>query len=185
MPVKDNQPGLYAAIDYWFTGPRVLRSLDQRQITRVTKGHGRLEVRVLTATTELNDYLQWPDVDQALMLEKTVVDMQTGEVTTTRRYAITSLTPQQAGPARLLALWRGHWTIENGLHYPRDVWFQEDASRIHAGSIPEVMSIFRNAILSLLSARGYQSLKFARERFALNPNHALGLLELPVPVSLK
>lgn len=185
MPVKENHPHLYAAIAYWFAGPRRLRSLDQRQVTTVNKGHGRIETRVLTATTELNDYLSWPDVQQTLLLDKTVVDTKTGEVSTVRRYAVTSLTPQQADPARLLALWRGHWSIENGLHYPRDVWFQEDASPIHAGFIPEVMAICRNAILNLLHAWGYPSLKFARERFAFNPSQALGLFELPVCIPLK
>ena len=185
MPVKENQLHLYEAIEYWFAGSRRLRSLDQRQTKTVNKAHGRIEIRVLTATTELNDYLQWPDVQQVLMLEKTVIDTKTGEITIVRRYAVTSLLPDQADPARLLTLWRGHWSIENGLHYPRDVWFQEDASRIHAGFIPEVMAICRNAILNLLHVWGYASLKFARERFALNPSQALGLLELPVSFSLK
>ncbi len=119
------------------------------------------------------------------MLEKTVVDTRTDELTLVRRYAVTSLPPRQADPARSLRLWRGHWSIENGLHYPRDVWFQEDASPIHAGFIPEVMAICRNAILNLLRAWGDTSLKLARERFALNPSQALGLLELPVSVPLE
>ncbi|MCD4687575.1 MAG: hypothetical protein K8S97_16730, partial [Anaerolineae bacterium] len=121
----------------------------------------------------------------AVVLDKTVVDTKTGEVSTVRRYAVTSLTPQQADASRLLALWRGHWSIENRLHYPRDVWFQEAASRIHAGGIPEVMAICRNAILKLLHAWGYPSLKFARERLAVNPSQALGLFELSVCVPLK
>jgi hypothetical protein len=184
MPVKENQPHLYEAIEYWFAGPRRLRSLDQRHAKMVNKAHGRIETRLLTATTELNDYLDWPDVQQALMLEKTVIDTKTGEVSFVRRYAVTSSPPEQADPARLLAVWRGHWSIENELHYPRDVWFREDASHIHAGNIPEVMAIFRNTILNLLRTWGYASLKFARECFALNPSKALGLLELPVSFPL-
>jgi hypothetical protein len=72
MPVKENQPHLYAAIAYWFAGPRHLRSLDQRQVKAVDKAHGRLDIRVLTATAEPNSYWPWPDIQQALMLEKTV-----------------------------------------------------------------------------------------------------------------
>jgi len=185
MPVKENQPHLYQAIAYWFAGPRRLRTLDQRQTKTVNKGHGRLETRVLTATTELNHYLDWPDVQQVLLLEKTVVDLKTGEVSLTQRYAVTSLPPTQADPRRLLAIWRGHWAIENGLHYPRDVWFREDASCIRASWLPEVMAICRNAILNLLHAWGYASLKFARECFSLNPFKALGLLELPVSFSFQ
>lgn len=185
MAVKENQPKLYAALAYWFADPRPLHSRDQRQVRTAGKAHGRIERRGLTATTELNTYLHWPDVHQALMLEKTVVDTKTGEVGYVRRYAVTSLPPAQADPARLLTLWRGHWSIENGLHYPRDVWFGEDASHIRAGFIPEVMAICRNAILSLLRVWGYASLKRARECFALNPVQALGLLELPVSVPLE
>lgn len=184
MPVKENQPHLYEAIEYWFAGPRHLRTLDQRQTKTVNKAHGRIETRLLTATTELNDYLDWPEIQQALMLEKTVIDTKTGEVSFVRRYAVTSLPPEQADPARLLTLWRGHWAIENGLHYPRDVWFREDASRIHAGFIPEVMALCRNAILNLIHAWGYTSLKLARECFVLNPSKALGLLELSVSFPL-
>jgi hypothetical protein len=184
MPVKENQPHLYEAIEYWFAEPPRLRSLDQRQATMVNKAHGRIETRLLTATTELNNYLDWPDVQQALMLEKTVIDTKTGDVSLVRRYAMTSALPEQATPARLLTVWRGHWSIENELHYPRDVWFHEDASRIYAGSIPEVMAICRNVILNLLRTWGYASLKLAREWFALNPSKALGLLELPVSFPL-
>ena len=71
------------------------------------------------------------------------------------------------------------------MHYPRDVWFCEDASHIHAGNIPEVMAVCRNAILNLLRAWGYKSLKFARETFAGNPDKALGLLELDVCIQLE
>jgi predicted transposase YbfD/YdcC len=185
MAVKENQPKLHAAIAYWFAEPRRLRSVDHRQVQTVGKGHGRIERRVLTATTELNAYLSWPDVQQALMLEKSVVDTKTGEVSVVRRYAVTSLSAAHASPTRLLTLWRGHWSIENGLHYPRDVWFGEDASHIRAGFIPEVMAICRNAILSLLRVWGYASVKLARECFELNPAKALGLLELPVSVPLE
>ncbi len=102
-----------------------------------------------------------------------------------RRFAVTSLSPAQADPARLLALGCAHWSIEHGLHYPRNVWFGEDASQVWAGFIPEVMAIFRNMLLLLFHAWGYPCLKFAREHFTLHPFQALGLLELPVPVSLK
>lgn len=185
MPVKANQPRLFAALRYWFDSPPPLRTLDMRQVTDVSKGHGRLEKRTLIATTELNAYLQWPDVQQALMQEKTVLCTKTGAITAVRRYAVTSLPPDLADPLMLLTLWRGHWTIENGLHYPRDVFFLEDASKVRVGDAPQVMAILRNAILNLLHAWGYASLKYARERFAMRPLQALGLIELPVDIQLE
>ena len=55
-------------------------------------------------------------------------------------YAITDLAPHQASPAELAAWIRGHWQIENGLHWVRDVTFAEDLSQIHTGSGPQVMA---------------------------------------------
>ena len=52
-------------------------------------------------------------------------------------YAITSLSPDQAGPRELLCLWRSHWEIENRLHYVRDVTMKEDASQVRSGSAPQ------------------------------------------------
>lgn len=68
---------------------------------------------MLTAPRELNHYLDGPDVQQVLMLEKTVVDLKTGQVSFVQRYAVTSLPPTQADPRHLLSLWRGHWAIES------------------------------------------------------------------------
>ena len=115
-----------------------------------------------------------------MLFETKIVNTKTDEVSHTRRYAITSLSRQQASAAQLLALRRRHWAIENLLHYPRDVWFREDASRIRSGQAPIALASFRNAILNLLRGFGYHSLKFARELFAAHPDRAFGLLELPV-----
>jgi hypothetical protein len=66
-------------------------------------------------------------------------------------YAITSLIHAQASPARLADLLRGHWTIENGLHWVRDVTFAEDASQLRAGTGPQVMACLRNLVIGALS----------------------------------
>lgn len=181
MPIKENQPETFRCLEEWFAQEQDFRDAERRQACDIRTGHGRLERRTLIATTELNTYLdRWPDIQQALCLNKTVTDLKTGEVLHTTRYAITSLLPQQADPPLLLTLWRGHWSIENGLHYPRDVFFQEDASHVRLGNAPSVMASFRNALIGLLHAFQYPSLKIARERFASRPFQALGLLELSV-----
>ena len=59
---------------------------------------------------------------------------------------ITSLTAERADAGRLLQLTRGHWGIENGLHYRRDVTMGEDASRVRKGTAPQVMAALRNSI---------------------------------------
>jgi hypothetical protein len=60
-------------------------------------------------------------------------------------YAVTSLAHAQASPARLADLLRGHWAIENGLHWVRDVTFAEDASQVRSGTGPQVMACLRKA----------------------------------------
>jgi predicted transposase YbfD/YdcC len=64
--------------------------------------------------------------------------------------AITSLTHAHASPARLADLLRGHWTIQNGLHYIGDVTFAEDASQVRAGTGPQVMACLRNLVIGVL-----------------------------------
>jgi predicted transposase YbfD/YdcC len=79
---------------------------------------------------------------------------------TTRRwrtvtvYGVTSLGLAQASPARLADLLRGHWAIENGLHYVRDVTFAEDASQVRTGSGPSVMACLPNLAIGVLSRAG-------------------------------
>jgi predicted transposase YbfD/YdcC len=51
-------------------------------------------------------------------------------------YAITSLSFAKARPARLADLIRGHWAIENGPHWVRDVTYAEDASHVRTGTAP-------------------------------------------------
>ncbi len=64
--------------------------------------------------------------------------------------AVTSLTPEQAGPDRLLGLWRDHWLIENRLHWRRDVVAREDHSRLRSRSAPQAVAAVRNTTLFML-----------------------------------
>ena len=105
-------------------------------------------MRTIRTTTRLNDYLDWPDVGQVCRIERVVKKggVETREVA----YAITSAGPEWAGAAELLGWWRGHWGIENRLHWVRDVTMGEDASRIRTGAAPQVMAALRNAAVGLL-----------------------------------
>lgn len=69
-------------------------------------------------------------------------------------YGVTSLKPPQATPQRLLELSRGHWSIENRLHWVRDVTFDEDRSRVRKHAGPQVMASLRNLAISLLRMAG-------------------------------
>ena len=93
-------------------------------------------------------------------------------------YAVTSLTPEKAGPARLLSLWRGHWRIENQVHWVRDVTFDEDRSQVRTGAAPQVMAGLRNAVIGLLRRTGSHNIAATLRRYSWNLTAALSLLGL-------
>jgi DDE family transposase len=126
------------------------------------------------STTELNDYLDWPEVGQVFRLtrERTVGQQTTVETAC----GITSLTREEADAGRLAQLTRGHWGIENGLHWVRDVTLGEDACRVRTGSAPQLLAALRNAILHLLPRAVYPNTAAALRRFAAYPREAVALL---------
>lgn len=74
-------------------------------------------------------------------------------------YGLTSRPGTGAKAAeKLLALVRGHWTVENRLHWVRDVTFDEDRSQIRKGNGPRVMASLRNLAISLLRLAGADSI---------------------------
>jgi hypothetical protein len=147
---------------------------EQRQAGAVSKGHGRQERRTLRTTTLLNDYLDWPGVAQGFWLrrERTVA----GKATVEDLYGISSLPRAQADAGRLLELLRGHWQIENGLHYVRDVTLGEDACRVRSGSAARVLAGLRNAALALLDRLNLASVAEAVRACVLRPKRAVRLL---------
>jgi hypothetical protein len=90
-------------------------------------------------------------------------------------YAITSLTAQQASPARLADLLRGHWAIE-ALHHVRDTTFAEDGSQVRTGAAPNVMAALRNLVIGVLSRAGPVNVAAVLRRHARNPHRPLATL---------
>jgi hypothetical protein len=135
-------------------------------------------MRTLTSTTCLNDYLDWPGVGQVFKLERVRLLPDKTEVEVV--YGISSLTRQKANAERLLGLNRGHWGIENGLHYVRDETLGEDRCRVRKGDSAQVLAVVRNVVVHLLG--GVQadskaaSKAAATRRFAAHPEEALPLL---------
>jgi hypothetical protein len=87
-------------------------------------------------------------------------------------YAITSLTFAQASPARRADYLRGHWAIENGLHYLRDTTFAEDGSQLRTGAGPHVMACLRNLAIGALCRAGPINLAAALRHHARDPTRA-------------
>jgi predicted transposase YbfD/YdcC len=99
------------------------------------RGHGRVELRTLKAVTV--HHFGFPHAAQVIQVTRKTRDLGTRRWRTVVVYAITSLTFAQASPARLADLLRGHWMIENGLHYVRDVTFAEDACKLRTWGSPD------------------------------------------------
>lgn len=130
--VKGNQPTLLADIRLFFQDRQ-----EPDYIQNTPPDHGRIETRMIWTTTELNDYLNFPHVAQAFVVECHRMDKKTGESSTEVAYGITSKSSAQANAESVLADNRGHWSIENSCHYVLDWNYDEDRSRIRTGYGPE------------------------------------------------
>jgi predicted transposase YbfD/YdcC len=176
--VKANQERLHDDLALLFDPPATMPGVpltDRRVAHTLETGHGRrMERRELIASTDLNAYLDWPGAQQVFRVERTWHAQ--GQAKRTVRYGITSLAPDQADAARLLALRRGHWSIENQLHRHKDVNFGEDASLIHAGQGPTVMAVLRDAALNLLHRAGIRRIASSLRTHSQQPERAVALV---------
>ena len=180
MVVKENQPALYAAIDLLFRVPPPPAATDHPdQVTTVEKGHGRLETRTLERSCAVNDVVDWPGVGQVLRRTCQRIRLKTGEVSEEVSYGITSLGWQEAGAAEIEALWRGHWGIENKVHYVRDVTLGEDAGQVHVGQAPHALAALRNGILNLLRSQGVASIADALRHYGASVHRTFELIGIP------
>jgi predicted transposase YbfD/YdcC len=103
----------------------------------------------------------------------------TGRQTTTETvYGVTSLSPQRATPAQLLAYNRGHWHIENRLHHVRDLTYDEDRSQVRRDHRPHAMATLRNTAITLLRMADAQNIAAATRHLARQAERPLRLLGL-------
>ncbi len=180
--VKGNHPQLLQDLQDWFDDQvPLLPGLgcppkDFQSASTTSKGHGRLEVRTLTASSQLNDFLDWPFLQQVFKLERTITISKTQNTHQEILYGLTSLSAEQASPAQLLEMLRSYWHIENGLHYPRDVTLHEDQTRFKKHSAAHNMAILNNLVLALIAHSGFPFVPSARRFFAAFPDYALSLL---------
>lgn len=116
----------------------------------MTKGHGRIEERMIRTSRDLVGYSSFPGLAQVAEITTRVLRCSTGEVTTSIHYLVTSLSPDRADPKELLALMRGHWRIENCLFHVADDSFGEDRHVLQRHRAGCVMSLLRSTALNLL-----------------------------------
>lgn len=180
--VKANQPQLLQDLQDWFD-PRVqllpgmgCPPKDFRSASLTNKGHGRIEVRTLTTSSQLNEFLDWPFLQQVFKLERQTLLPKTGRTRHQVVFGVTSLSAEQASPSQLLQMLRSYWQIENNLHYPRDVTLREDQTRFKSRSAAHIMAIINNLALALIASTPFPFVPAARRFFAAFPDQALRLL---------
>jgi predicted transposase YbfD/YdcC len=171
LTVKANQPTLLDRCQRltWHRVPVTDRTRD--------RGHGRVEVRTLKAVSVR--HFGFPHAAQVLQVTRKRRDLRTRRWQTVTVYAITSLSHAQASSARLADLLRGHWAIENGLHYVRDVTFGEDGSQVRTDSGPVVMACLRNVVIGRLQQTGAGNLAAALRHHSRDPRRTLVTLGIP------
>ncbi len=195
FPVKENQLRLYQNIQQLFAPEypdwkeQSLRKpsfgkiqMDFLTAQKVSKGHGRLETRILTTSEMLNPYSTWPGLAQVYRLERQFQWLRSGRCYRTSNeveFGITSLARTHASPARLLKIRRSHWGIETGLHGRRDVIFHEDATRMTVGDTGKVMASINNLVIALTRQANFTNAAQARRWFADHISEAFLLLTSP------
>jgi predicted transposase YbfD/YdcC len=170
LTVKANQPRLHAQLASlpWSAVSDAARDTARR--------HGRREIRTLKILT-IAAGIEFPLAAQALQIRRRRRRLdQPKRFTTETVYAVTNLRIHQAKPAELAGWIRGHWSIENKIHWVRDVTYDEDRSQIRTGTGPQVMAALRNAAIGALRTAGVTTIAAANRHYARDSTRPLALL---------
>lgn len=183
MIVKQNTKKLHDTIDAldWANAPIAHETLDV--------GHGRRDkrtIRVLDAPEDLG----FPGAAQVFLIERYTTRTIRKRPKGSRRYkkmqvrsavavlGVTSLSAREAAPEHLAGYVRGQWTIENKIHWVRDVTFREDASQVRKGLRFRVMATLRNLTIGLLRQAGYTRIAATLRKIRNDPLLLLTILGL-------
>jgi predicted transposase YbfD/YdcC len=165
MTVKGNMPTLH----------RQLKKLPWASVPAVSSagtGHGRRARRTIKVALA-PAWVDFAGAAQVAQVRRTVT--KKGKKTVEVVYLITS--DRTADPATLAAWIRGHWEIENKLHWVRDVTYQEDKSLVRTGTAPRVMATLRSLAISLLRLDGHANIAAANRHHARDPQRTLKLFQ--------
>ena len=173
--VKGNQPNMQGDI-HLLIDETVARQAPDFTDEAPKPEHGRRERRSIWVSSELNHYLDFPGVGQVFAVRRDTVEVKSGKRRSETAYGVTSLSAKAASPERLLALNRGHWTIE-AIHHILDWSFDEDRCRIRTGHGPENMTLLRRFAIGLIKGRGLAVAETMRN-LARNPRRVLDFLKM-------
>jgi len=186
LTVKQNCPALWAELD-------ALNWKKARRHVTEERRHGRWEkrtIQVLPVPAHIRK--RFPHARQAALIERYVtrtVRVKKGKKRSVRKtvrsavavFVITSLHAREAAPRHIAGYVRGQWTIENKVHWVRDVTFGEDASRVRTGSRPRVMATLRNLAIGLIRQAGYNAIAATIRKIKYDTSLLLAILGLKEP----
>lgn len=168
--VKDNQPGLLAAC----------RAIEETQFSvphvDTCRGHGRIEsreVRVAAAP----EGIDFPHAVQVIVVYRERAGLDDRMISAETSYYLTSVADSDAGATELGGHVRGHWGIENKVHWVRDWTFDEDRHQLRAVASPaRALATLRNLTMSLLRLAGVDNIASALHWIARDPHRSAALL---------
>jgi predicted transposase YbfD/YdcC len=165
MTVKANMPTLYKQL-------KALPWSQVASVSSVSRDHGRRARRTIKAALA-PAWIEFEGAARVAQLRRTVTEK--GKRTDGVACLITS--DRMASPETLAAWVRGHWHIENKLHWVRDVTYQEDKSLVRTGNAPRVMASLRSLAISILRLDGHVNIAAANRHHARDPQRTLKLLQ--------
>src|SRR5947209_17294513 len=172
---KKNQPGVHQDLVDFFAD-KDLDGGEWEYHQEVQKGHGRLEVREIWASTQMNEWFEgeWAGIAQVFKIRRYVKkgEQEHEEIV----YGFTNLPRKKAKAKRLLALNQKHWQIENRLHYRRDVTLGEDACQVRVKGAPQALAALNGGILALMDWLHVTNVASQMRHFCAHPHEALQLL---------
>jgi len=157
-PLKGNQGNLHKSVQANF--------VPETSYTELTKGHGRLEKRVVSLCTNLEHIKPWPGLKTLVRVESERQFKSGGQLrqeTETRYYVASFLESAESFAWRV----RGYWGVENKVHHVRDVIQGEDASRIRQHQLPQIFAVARNFALNLYRSNEFSNMAQAQRLYQL------------------
>ena len=172
---KENQPGVRQDLIDFFAD-KDLDGGEWAYHREVQKGHGRLEIREIWTSTQMNAWFEgeWAGIAQIFKIRRYVKkgEQEHEEIV----YGFTNLPRKKAGAKRLLALNQKHWYIENRLHWRRDVTLGEDACQVRVKGAPQALAALNGGILAFMDWLHVTNVASQMRHFCAHPEEALQLL---------
>jgi hypothetical protein len=138
------------------------------------RGHGRISRWSTWATDAVG--VDFPYAEQIACIRRDVFDLAGMRISKDYALVVTSASVQQAGPAEFHTHVRGHWGIENKIHYVRDTVWREDDNQTYVGNGPQSMAALKNLAMGLFRLNGKHAIKAATEEVCRDRNRALPLM---------